>query len=57
VTRSIAAQQTLLKCGNSLDVDEDIIDELLKFTRNVIYGDNKSSSMVEARADKWNLRQ
>jgi len=28
VTRSVAAQQTLLKCGNSLDVDEDIIDEM-----------------------------
>jgi len=53
MTRSVAAQQTLLKCGNSLDVDEDIIDELLKFTLNVIYGDNKSSSMAEAHADKW----
>jgi len=53
VISSVAAQQTLLKCGNSLDVDEDIIDELLKFTRNVIYGDNKSSSMAEVCADKW----
>jgi len=53
VTRSDAAQQTLLKCGNSLDINEDILDELFKFTRNVIYGDNKSSSMAEARADKW----
>jgi len=40
-------------CENNLDVDEDIIDELLKFTGNVIYGDNKSNSMAEARADKW----
>jgi len=46
VTRSVAAQQTQLKCGNNLDVDEDIIDELLKFTHNVIYGDNKSSSRL-----------
>jgi len=45
VTRSVAAQLTLLKCG---DVDEDI--ELM---RKVIYGDNKSSSMAEAHADKW----
>jgi len=50
VTRSVAAQQILLKCGNSLDVD--IIDELLKYTRNVICGDNKSSSMAEACVDK-----
>jgi len=53
VTGSVAAQQTLLKCGYSLDFDEYIIDELLKITCNVIYGDNKSSSMAEARADKW----
>ena len=53
MTRSDAAQQTLLKCGNSLDINEDILDELFKFTRNVIYGDTKSSSMAEARADKW----
>ena len=52
VTRSVAAQHTLLKCGNNLDFEEDIIDELLKFARNVIYGDNKSSTMAEARADK-----
>jgi len=42
------------QCGNCLDVDEDIIDELLKFSHNVIYGGNKSSSMAEACADKWN---
>jgi len=42
-----------VECGNSLDVGEDIIDELIKFTHNVIYGDNKSSSMAEARAEKW----
>jgi len=46
VTRSVATQQTPLKCGNSLDVDEDIIDELLKFTRNLIYGDKKISCIA-----------
>ena len=51
--RSVAAQYTLLKCGNSLDINEDIIDKLLKFTRNVINGGNKSSSMAEVCADKW----
>ena len=53
VTRSVAAQHKLLKCGNSLGVEEDIIDELFKFTCNMIYGDNKSTSMAEARADQW----
>ena len=52
VTRSVAAQHKLLKCGNSLNVEEDIIDELFKFRCNMIYGDNKSSSMAEAHADK-----
>jgi len=36
-----------------MDFDEYSIDEWLKFTRNVIYGDNKNSSIAEARADKW----
>ena len=53
MTRSVAAQHTLLKCGNILDFDEDIIDKLLNLTCNVIHGSNKSSSMAEARADKW----
>jgi len=53
VTRSVTAQHTLLKCGNRLDFDGDIIDELLKFIHNMIYGDNKSSSMTEDCADKW----
>jgi hypothetical protein len=29
------------------------VDELFQFTRHVIYGDSKSSSMVEAHAAKW----
>jgi len=45
----------MLECGNSLDIDEDIIDELLKFTCNVIYGDKKSSSMAEVHVDKWKV--
>ena len=36
-----------------MDVDEDTIDELFKFTCSVIYVDNKSSSMAEARTEKW----
>ena len=32
---------------------EEVVEELFKFTRHVIYGNNKSSSMAEARAAKW----
>jgi len=33
--------------------DEEVVEELFKFTWNVIYGDNKSCSMAEACAVKW----
>ena len=36
----------------SLDLKEEMVEELFKFTRHVIYGDMKSSTMAEARAVK-----
>ena len=29
------------------------MEELFKFTRQLLYGDKKSSTMAEARATKW----
>ncbi|KAJ3585747.1 hypothetical protein NHX12_014466 [Muraenolepis orangiensis] len=43
----------LTRCGDSLDLEEEVVEELFKFTRHVIYGDKKSSTMAEARAAKW----
>ena len=40
-------------CGDSLDIVEGVVEDLFKFTRHVIYGDNKSSSIAEARSTKW----
>ncbi|KAL8591125.1 hypothetical protein ACOMHN_063749 [Nucella lapillus] len=53
VAKSPSAQQQLLQCENSLDLDEEVLEELFKFTRHVVYGDKKSSTMAESRAAKW----
>ncbi|XP_042559402.1 polyunsaturated fatty acid lipoxygenase ALOX15B-like [Clupea harengus] len=53
VANSPVAQQQLSQCGDSLDLEEEVLQELFKFTRHVIYGDHKSSTMAEARAVKW----
>jgi hypothetical protein len=37
----------------SLDLEEKIVDNLFKFTRHVIHGDMKSSTMAEAQVVKW----
>ena len=43
------AQWQLYRCGESLDLEE-VVE---RFTRHVIYGDNKTSTIAEARAAKW----
>ena len=53
VAKSPVARQQLLRCGNSLDLKEEVFEDLCKFTRCIIYGDTKSSNMAEARATKW----
>lgn len=53
VAKSPVARQQLSRCGESLDLEEEVVEELFAFTRQVIYGDKKSSTMAEARAAKW----
>ena len=53
VVKSSDARQLLLHCGDSLDLKEEVLDDLLCFIRKFIYGDNKSTNMAEARAAKW----
>ncbi len=38
---------------DSLDLKEEVVEELFKFTRHIIYGDKKSNTMAEARTTKW----
>ena len=37
VVKSPEVQQHLLRCGDSLDLEEDVLEELFQFTRQVIY--------------------
>ncbi|KAJ3583726.1 hypothetical protein NHX12_015651, partial [Muraenolepis orangiensis] len=53
VAKSPVARRQLSRCGDSLDLEEEVIEELFEFKRHVIYGDKKSSTMAEARAAKW----
>ena len=53
VARSAEARELLSKCGNSLDIEEEAIEELFKFTRTVIYNDKISKTTGTARAAKW----
>ena len=53
VMKSSVAQQQLLWCGDKLDIEIDVVEDLFEFMRHVIYGDRKSKTMAEARAIKW----
>jgi len=39
----------------STNLEEEVVEELFKFIRHVIYGDEKSSTMAEARTAKWKV--
>ena len=52
VAKSTLAQHQLARCGERVDLEEEVLEELFKFTRQVIYGDKKSGTMAEARAAK-----
>ena len=50
VAKSPVARRQLSRCGESLDLEEEVVEQ---FTRHVMYGDNKSSTIAEVRAAKW----
>ena len=51
VAKNPVARRQLSWCGESLDLKEEMVEQ---FTRHIIYGDNKSSTIAEARAATWN---
>ncbi|KAI4816806.1 hypothetical protein KUCAC02_009112 [Chaenocephalus aceratus] len=53
VAKSPVARQQLSRCGDNLALTEEVLEQLFAFTRSIIYGDNKSKTMAEARAAKW----
>ena len=50
VAKSALARQQLSRFGESLELEEEVLEELFQFTRLLVYGDKKSA---EARATKW----
>ena len=55
VAKSPIARRQLLHCGDRLDLKEEVLEDLFKFTRHVIYGDTESSTMAEAHTAKWRM--
>ena len=53
VAKSPVARRQQFWWGESLHLEEEVVEQLFEFTRHVIYGDNKSSTIAEARAAKW----
>ena len=56
VAKSYVARRLLSQCGDSLDPQEEVLEELFQFTPLFIHGDSKSSTistMADARAAKW----
>ena len=49
VAKNAMARRQLSWCGESIDLEEVEVEQLFEFTRHVIYGDNKSSTIAEAR--------
>ena len=53
VAKNRVTRLQLSRCGDSLDIEEEVVEELVEYTLYVIYGDNTSSTMVEALFAKW----
>ena len=47
------ARRQLTRCGENVDLEKEVVEQLFEFTWQVIYGDNKSSTIAEARTVKW----
>jgi len=54
VAKNPVARQQLSWCGKRLDLEVKVVEQLFEFTRHVIYGDNKSCTVAEVSAAKWN---
>ena len=53
--KSPVAQRQLDRCGDSLDLQEEVLEDMLQFIRHVIYGNKKSSTRAEARSAKLRM--
>ena len=55
VAKSPEAQQKRSKCGDSINLEEEVLENLFQFTRHIIHGNIKSSTMAESRSLKWKM--
>ena len=53
VVKSSVARRQLSRCGESLDLEKEVVEQLFEFTRHVFYDDNKTSTIAEVRVVKW----
>ena len=52
---STLAQHQLATSGGRENLDEEVFEDLFKFTPQVIYVDKKNSTMAESRTAKWKV--
>ena len=55
--KSPHARRQLSQCGNSLELDDEVLEGLFQLTQEVIYNDKMTSNMTDARASKWKKKR
>ena len=57
VTKSAEARSLLLKCGESLELSDDALNDLKIYVMRYVYGDVRCSSLDVLRAEKWRCQK
>ena len=52
-SKSPQARWQLPRCGNSLELEGEVLEGLFQFTREVTYNDKMTSNMADAHTFKW----
>ena len=55
MSKSTEACNLILKCGEVLMLSDDVLNDLKSFVIRYIYGDTQSSTLNQARANKWKV--
>ena len=53
MVKNFDACRLLLKCGEDLQLNDDVLEDLKPYVIRYVYGDVQSSSLDLARAAKW----
>ena len=57
MAKSAEARSLLLKCGESLQLSDDALNDLKIYVLRYVYGDVRSSSLDLLRAEKWRCQK